>query len=177
MNMIIKKNQIISATLFVALCSAVFVNWYYSKPASRETTNLGEAAYVSATTVASEKNEKKNTASEYFANCDIRRNSAHDKALETIKSVITNKDSSKEAVSNATEELKQLSAVIKQEADLENIVKSKLDTECIVVLNAGKAEIIVENDVLNEKNIQVIKSTVLEQTDIGAENISIIGAK
>ena len=115
--------------------------------------------------------------SEYFANCELRRKNAHDKALETIKSVISNKDSSEEAVSNATKELNTLSETIKKEADLENILKAKIDSQCIVILNDGKAEDIVENSKLNDENLPVIKTTILEQTDTAVENISIIGAK
>ena len=178
MSMIIKKNQIVSAVVLVALCRAVFINWYYSRPASTDdTSNLGEAAYVNATTKSTTKSSAKNTMSEYFANCELRRKNAHDKALETIKSVVSNKDSSKEAVENATKELESLSETIKKEADLENILKAKIDSQCIVILNDGKAEIIVENSKLNDNNLPVIKSTILEQTDIGVENISIIGAK
>ena len=47
----------------------------------------------------------------------------------------------------------------------------------LVILNDGKAEIIVENSKLNDDNLSVIKSTILEQTEIGVDNISIIGAK
>lgn len=182
MSMIIKKNQIVSAVVLVALCSAVFINWYYSKPASTDdTSNLGEAAYVNATAKSASKSTtkspEKNTMSEYFANCELRRKNAHDKALETIKSVISNKDSSKEAVENATKELDELSATIKKEADLENILKAKINSQCIVILNDGKAEIIVENSKLNDDNLSVIKTTILEQTDTVSENISIIGAK
>lgn len=176
--MIIRKNQIVTATLLVALFSAVFVNWYYSRPESSvQTGNLGEAEYVNATTVSTTAANKANAASEYFANAELKRKNAHDKALETIESVIKNKDSSKDAIENATLELSELSNAIKLETDLENIIKAKLDTECIVIINAGKVEIILENDKVNEANIQIVKSTVLEQTDIATENIAIIGAK
>lgn len=176
--MVIKKNQIVTATLLVALFSAVFVNWYYSRPeTSVETGNLGEAEYVNATTVSTTSAPKANSASEYFANAELKRKNAHDKAVETIESVIKNKESSKEAVENATSELAELSSAIKLETDLENIIKAKLDTECIVIINSGKSEIILENNKVNDANIQIVKSTVLEQTDIAAENIAIIGAK
>lgn len=178
MNMIIKKNQIVTATLLVALCGAVFVNWYYSRPSSSvETGSLGEAEYVNATTVSTTAASKANSVSEYFANSELKRDNAHDKALETIEAVITNEKSSKEAVENATLELSALSETIKQEADLENIIEAKLDSECIVIINAGKAEIILENKQVNDTNIQIVKSTILEQTNIASENIAIIGAK
>ena len=59
MSKTISKKQIIFAGLLIALCAAVYVNWYYTKPMSevkdgvqKETTeaqNLGEAQYVNAT--------------------------------------------------------------------------------------------------------------------------------
>lgn len=176
--MVIRKNQIVTVTLLMALFSAVFVNWYYSRPeATTQTGNLGEAEYVNATTVSTTAAKKANSASEYFANAELKRQNAHDKALETIESVIKNKDSSADAVENATLELSELSAAIKAETDLENIIKAKLDGDCIVIINGGKIEVILENDKVNDANIQIVKSTVLEQTDISAENIAIIGAK
>ena len=55
MNVILKRRQLILATLVVALGAAVFVNWYYtgnSSLSTEDTTgseyvqNLGEAKYV-----------------------------------------------------------------------------------------------------------------------------------
>lgn len=176
--MVIKKNQILTATLLIALCGAVFINWYYGRPTkAMETGNLGEAEFVNSKAVESTTKKAVNTVSEYFANSELKRKNAHDKALGTINSVITNKDSSKEAVQNATKELSDLSNLIKTEADLENILSAKLGSDCIVILNAGKAEIIVENSKLNENAISVVKTTILEQTDVPVSNIAIIGAK
>ena len=58
--MIIKKRQLLLATLIIALGAAVFINWYYTKPTAKsagtkpeQTTqqaeqgaNLGDARYV-----------------------------------------------------------------------------------------------------------------------------------
>ena len=125
--MIIRKNQIVTATLLVALFSAVFVNWYYSRPeTSVETGNLGEAEYVNATTVSTTAVAKKNSASEYFANAELKRKNAHDKALETLEAVIKNKDSSKEAVENATLELWELSMQLNWKRILKILLRRNL---------------------------------------------------
>ena len=63
--MVIKKRQIVTATLVLALGSAVFINWYYTRPESElanagtsieaveeSAGNLGDAQYVNATTTA-----------------------------------------------------------------------------------------------------------------------------
>ena len=58
MNVIIKKRQIIMSAMVLALGSAVFVNWYFTRPDAQQTGNeesvsysvLGDAQYVSAGT-------------------------------------------------------------------------------------------------------------------------------
>ncbi len=197
MSMILKKSQIVTASLLVALCGAVFVNWYYSRPNSQSVGNLGEAEYVNATatsttttkasktTSTTSKNTKSTTASvtkgssvsEYFASSKLRRETAHDKAKSTLNAVITNKDSSKEAVQNATAELSNLSNLIKREADLENIINAKLSSECVVILDDEKAEVIIANSVLKGNALSIIQSSVVEQTGLPVTSISIIGAK
>lgn len=37
--MIIKKRQLLMATLVLALAAAVFVNWYYTRPAATSVAN------------------------------------------------------------------------------------------------------------------------------------------
>ncbi|MDD6806889.1 MAG: SpoIIIAH-like family protein [Oscillospiraceae bacterium] len=193
MSMILKKSQIITASLLIALCGAVFVNWYYSRPSSTSVGNLGEAELVNATATSTKsttdksneknKNEttkavtKKNSVNEYFASSKLRRESAHDKARATLNAVITNKDSSKDAVMNATSELTNLSNLIKKEADLENIITAKLGSECVVILDEQKAEVIIANSVLKGNALSIIQSSVVEQTGLPVNNISIIGAK
>ena len=58
MNLLIKRRQLIMATLVVALGSAVFVNWYFtnsdanvveeSEKGSEYVQNIGEAKYVNS---------------------------------------------------------------------------------------------------------------------------------
>ncbi|HBL41476.1 MAG TPA: hypothetical protein DDY98_07930, partial [Ruminococcaceae bacterium] len=69
MSMIIKKRQIILSALVLALGSAVFINWYFTKPdastvggKTQETTQIGystigDAQYVSATAASEESAE------------------------------------------------------------------------------------------------------------------------
>lgn len=52
-----KKRHILTATLAIAMLSAVLINWYYTKDAVKKTSgsdvlssNLGDSIYVSGTT-------------------------------------------------------------------------------------------------------------------------------
>ena len=63
MGMVIKRRQLVMATMVVALGAAVFVNWYFTKPniqtnesvqtagsvtEKSDTVNLGDAEYVNS---------------------------------------------------------------------------------------------------------------------------------
>lgn len=179
--MIIKKKQIVTATLALALGAAVFVNWYYTKPQSQATANtenttkyserenLGDAQYVSATT-AKQSNE---TLSDF----KLKRDAAHDKAKEMYNSVIKDQKSSDKAVTEATDSLSQLSDTIKDEADLENLIKAKTSAESVVIIDGDICQIIVPKGLLNDNLSLQIKELVMNQTKISSKNITIIELK
>ncbi len=179
--MVIKKKQIVTATLALALGAAVFVNWYYTKPQTQqtlnaektteyqETENLGDAQYVSATTSKSEK--------ETLADFKLKRDAAHDEAKETLNSIIKDSKSSAQAVDEATDSLKLLSDDIKDEADLENLITAKISSDCVVVIDSDVCRVIVDKDVLTDNISLQIKELVMKQTKIPSKNITIVELK
>lgn len=179
--MIIKKKQIVTATLALALGAAVFVNWYYTKPQSQPTANtenttkyserenLGDAQYVSATTAKQ--------SSETLSDFKLKRDAAHDKAKEMYNSVIKDQKSSDKAVTEATDSLRQLSNTIKDEADLENLIKAKTSAESVVIVDGDICQVIVPKGLLNDNLSLQIKELVINQTKISSKNITIIELK
>lgn len=187
--MIIRKRQLLLATLIIALGAAVFVNWYYTKPdiASAgadgllttspsdflEGANMGDARYVNSTTVAVDDVAAQVKANEYFASAKLRRQNAHDEAAEALNKVIKDSSSAADAVSDASEVLDELSKSIALESDLENLIYAKAGCENLVILNGGTAEIIVENGSLDDVSLVKIKEIVVKQTGLTVDKISI----
>ncbi len=179
MNVIIRKRQIIMSALVLALGSAVFVNWYFTKPQAEqagkdETVSysvLGDAQYVSAT------GEKETQAQSALSESKLNRSKAHDEAFEKLKDVINDPSASKSAVDSAAKQLASLTDIIKLESDIESLVKSKCGFECVAVINSGKAEILCEKGKLDSTSILQIKEIILKHTDINSENITIFDAK
>lgn len=178
--MVIRKKQILTGTLALALGAAVFINWYYTKPEVNSTVNsenttvseqenLGDAQYVSATT--SESGEK--TLTEF----KLKRDSARDEAKETLNAIIKDPKSSPDAVSEATASLNIIADDIKDEADLENLISAKVSADCVVILDVDVCQVIVENGVLNQNITLQIKDLVVKQTKISSKNITIIELK
>ena len=178
--MIIRKKQILTATLAMALGAAVFVNWYYTKPdtvkpvTDGDTTtvyeeNLGEAQYVSATTA-------KNTQ-QSFADLKLKRDAAHDEIKEALNSVIKDSEADQAAVSKAADELTMLTEQFKDEADLENMITAKISSECLVILDNDSCQVIVSKGVTGENVSLQIKEMVMARTKIPSKNITIIELK
>lgn len=179
--MILKKRQLIMATLVLALSAAVFVNWYYTRSEVAKTgadntktstqnvdgtgDNLGDAQYVNSTDIAK---------SEYFAGTKIRRTTAHDEAKEALNNIINSDSADAEAIKAATQALKELAEVIKSEADIESLINAKTGGECVVIINNGKAEVVVGKGTLNDQRLLQITEIVMKQTGIEAENMTIL---
>ncbi len=188
MNMLIKRRQLIMATLVVALGSAVFVNWYFTNSDGNvvntsETTNeyvqnLGEAKYVDSQKVDTKDTTNKSTAAaskntDYFASVKLKRTKAHDEALEKMKALLKEAPENSDAAKEISESIDSLSKTIKLEADIEALISAKLKCQCVVMINNDNAEVVVTKGNLNDASILQIMDAVLNNTDVKAENVKI----
>lgn len=187
--MIIKKRQLLLATLIIALGAAVFVNWYYTRPevesagtSSESTTlpeaeqgaNLGDARYVISNDTSLEDTAAQAKANEYFAGAKLRRQTAHDEAAEALNDIIKDDDSPSDAVEKAGNALKELTDCMTLESDIENLISAKVGCENLVILNGGNAEIIVENGSLDDVTVVQIKEIAVKHSGYPVENVTII---
>lgn len=178
--MIIKKKQIVTATLAMALGAAVFVNWYYTRPEPLSTLNdgetttasdekLGEAQYVSATTAQS--------SEKTFADFKLKRDASYDEVKDSLNTIIKDSKSEQSAVAKATDELTQITARRKDETDLENLITAKINSECLVIIDSDVCQVVVSNGVASENVSLQIKELVVTRTKIPSKNITIIELK
>lgn len=179
-----KKKQILTATLAIAMASAIAVNWYYnsssietdSSSATEQQTNLGDSIYVNSSTEADESEEDVTDViktEEYFAKAQLKRTQAHDEALDEIQALIENNADYEEIQTL----LDEYTSMVKLEADIENLITAKIDSNCLAIINGEQAEIVVESEAIDELYMLQITEIVSTQTDIPAENIIIIQAK
>ncbi len=187
--MILKKRQLLLATLVIALGAAVFINQYYTTPkvdsvVSGETqptlhstdsgANLGDARYVISTDVTLDDAAAQAVASEFFSGAKLRRQTARDEAEEALNDIIKDGDSSPEAVAKATDALTDITKAITLECDIENLISAKVGCENLVIINAGVCEIIVENGSLDDTSVVQIKEIVVKQTGLSTDKITLI---
>lgn len=189
--MAIKKRQIVAAALTLALGSAVFVNWYFTRPeaqaasatpenaiasAQEEDKNLGDAQYVSGT-LANADSQVAGQESELFVSSRENRQKAHDEAFDKLNAVINSADADDDSKESARKQLDTLTQEIKMEADCENLIQAKIAAKCLVSINGGKVQVIVSAGGVNDTSALQIKDIVVQQTGVTSENITIIESK
>lgn len=175
---ILKKRQIAAGTAAVALCAAVFLNWYYTKqgtnmqqsnPEKTSEVNLGDAQYVNGTNVTNE--------SDYFTTAEINRSKAHDTAKEYLENIIADENADEEQKENAKAKLIDISNEIKTESDIQNLISAKLNCKCLVTLNDSKLEVVLPKNVLSDEKLISIKDIVTSNSNVSYENITVIELK
>ncbi len=180
--MIIRKRQLLLSALVLALGAAVFVNWYYTKPDKVSTgtgspeiaeqgANLGDARYVLSSEVTA------NSAEEFFAGAKSKRTAAHDEAADALNNIIKDKNSPQSSAEQANEKLAELADNLADEADMENLISAKLGCKCLVIMNGGKAEIIVENGALDSISAVQIKEIAVRLAECEPDDVNITEAK
>lgn len=110
---------------------------------------------------------------EYFAKAQLKRTQMHDEALDKIEEML--KDANK--TDDAEKLMKEYTAAVKLETDIENLITAKTGADCLAIINSDKAEIVVDAEAIDELYLLQITDIVSTQSEIPAENITIIQAK
>lgn len=191
--MVIKSKQILATTLVVALTAAVAVNWYFTnnstvseeKLATTEQVsgNLGDSLYVVGTTAAQETTydttqaDSVQDSQQYFADAKLKRTRAHDEVIDNIEQILAKEDLTESEESKISILLDDFQRCVKAETDAENLIKAKTAGECIVVINNGTCQVILEKNTLNDTLILQISEIIEKNANISAENLTIIELK
>lgn len=178
--MVVKKKQLLTATLVLALGAAVFVNWYFAKPRPEITAaqtpatvteaaeNLGDARYV-----ASDVSGKDDP----FAEARLKREKAHSAALDTLEQTLQDAAAPQAAVSEASAELASLTERMTLEADIETLVQAKTGLDNLVILSKDSAQILL-SETPQESTVMVqISEIAAQKSGLDPSRITVIEAR
>lgn len=193
--MIAKKKQILTATLVIALVCAVGVNWYYSRPGNspitsssttqEENQNLGDSLLVAGsvktdeqTTSESESTEMpEDENNEAFAKAQLNKTQAHDEIKSQIEKLMNSDNLDTDSKNRLTKLMTDFTDSVKKESDCESLISAKTGSNCVVIINDEAAQVIMQKNSLNEAAILQITEIIEKNTNISAENLTIIEAK
>lgn len=191
MNMIIGKRQIFLATLVLGLGIAIYLNWEFSKSDDSNMLvksvdsikNYGEAEFVKKSDSDVSKKEEQNVAAisnksnEYFAQARLNRQKSRDESIEALKKMLDEAGSDQQKKDKLINDAAILAKTIESEGKIENIIKAKGFSEVMVYIQSEKVTVIVKTKGLKEAQVAQIKDTVITETDVDPENISIVEVK
>ncbi len=204
--MLIKKRQVLTATLVIGLCAALTVNWYFTKPqsTSNETTNaeeavtgnLGDTLFVAGTTaIASDGENAEETtesqlvnndvkideetaeADEYFSSAKLKRTQSYDEVISNVEKILSDEKLENAEKNKLTVMLEDYQKDMKVQTDAENLISAKTGNDCLVIINGDTCQVILEKNTLNDTLILQITEIIEKNTDIFSENLTIIELK
>ncbi len=205
--MLIRKRQVLTATLIIALFAAIGVNWYFTKPQSSiaentsaeeaVTGNLGDTLFVAGTTAADTENEETDDANteselvnnevktsehtaeaqEYFSSAKLKRTQSYDEVISNVEKMLEKDSLGTSEKNSITSMLSDYQQDMKVQTDTENLISAKTGKECLVIINEDTCQVILEKNTLNDTLILQISEIIEKNTDIFSENLTIIELK
>ncbi len=184
--MILKKKEIIAASLVVLIGLAGYMNWAYQDTVRvRDNESyietgkmLGEAEMVSAQNEAQESEAEEaveNTA--YFADAKMNRETARAAAMEALKAASQDETLDEDTRKLAGERLVAAADNIELESSVEGIAAAKGFSEVCVYINENRATVTVKSDSLSDDDIAKLTDIVTSSAGIQASAVRIIGVQ
>ena len=201
----ITKNtrRVTALTLAAALVVAVYLNWQYARtdtgiaadeeaqvavegePVAAPVTdglmteaeavssankNYGEAQLVSVANDAGAK---------FFEEARLKRQKAHDEAMDTIQKTLKTSGLSAEEKKGYTQQLTSNLEDLNAENEIETLVKAKGFADCLCFLQSGRADLTVmtSGDALTAAQVAQIRDIVLSKSEVTAQNITVVEVK
>lgn len=203
----ITKNtrRVTALTLAAALVVAVYLNWQYARtgigvdeeavnvsavavegePVAAPVTdglmteaeavssankNYGEAQLVSVANDAGAK---------FFEEARLKRQKAHDEAMDTIQKTLKTSGLSAEEKKDYTQQLTSNFEDLNAENEIETLVKAKGFADCLCFLQSGRADLTVmtSGDALTAAQVAQIRDIVLSKSEVTAQNITVVEVK
>lgn len=202
--MVLKKKEIIAASLVVLIGVAGYLNWSYQDTIRVQDgesyvetgKKLGEAQYVSSDTVAEEtavtedngeqatdsqeSNVTVETASDsgnYFEQAKMNKETSRSKSLEILNQTAENESFDADIRKKAGDKILEEANNVQKESEIESIAQSKGYSEICVYVDGNEANIMVRKDGFSDEDVVKLTSIATEQLKISAQNIKIVEVK
>ena len=195
--------KVTALTLAAALVVAVYLNWQYTRTgAELETEAVNVSASVAEeasvpitdglmTEAEAVSSANKNygeaqlvsvsndSGSKFFEEARLKREKAHDAALDTIQKTLKSASLSAEEKKSYTQELTGNLENLNAETEIETLVKAKGFADCLCFLQADRADLTVmtSGDALTAAQVAQIRDIVLSKSSVTAQNITVVEVK
>ena len=141
-----------------------------AEAASAANKNYGEAQLVS---VAND------TGSQFFDEARLKREKAHDEALDTIQKTLKDSSLSDAEKAEYTAQMTANLEDINAENEIETLIKAKGFADCLCFLQSGRADLTVmtSGDALTAAQVAQIRDIVMSKSNVTTQNITVVEVK
>jgi len=193
--MVLKKKEIIAASLVVLIGVAGYLNWSYQDTIRVQDgesyvetgKKLGEAQYVSSDTVAEETStdnaeqndgeQAEETAVKEEEGEKVNKETSRSKSLEILNQTAENESFDADIRKKAGDKILEEANNVQKESEIESIAQSKGYSEICVYVDGSEANIMVRKDGFSDEDVVKLTSIATEQLKISAQNIKIVEVK
>ena len=195
--------RVTALTLAAALVVAVYLNWQYARTGAEletEAVNVSASAAEEAsvpitdglmTEAEAVSSTNKNygeaqlvsvsndSGSKFFEEARLKREKAHDAALDTIQKTLKSASLSADEKKTYAQELSGNLENLNAETEIETLVKAKGFADCLCFLQADRADLTVmtSGDALTAAQVAQIRDIILSKSSVTAQNITVVEVK
>ena len=166
-----RSTIIVASMLLIGLAVYLNYRWFYDPASSLGygENNMEDNYDDSQQTGTGGQNEEN-----YFTAVSLSRSQSRDEAIEVLKLVVENPESTEEAKAEAAEKIARIALDIQNEANIETHVKAKGFEECVAVISEDSVSVVVSAESLQAAEVAKIMSIVFETTGIAPEKVSVV---
>ncbi|MDD6484334.1 MAG: SpoIIIAH-like family protein [Clostridiales bacterium] len=189
--MVLKKKEIIAASLVLLIGMAGYLNWSYQDTVSvtdgesyiETGKRLGEAQYVSSTdenvedseeTATQPEQEDNKNASANLEQIRLDRESARSKSLEILRETAENESFDEQTRQKAGDKIIETAKNVEGENTVESVAQSKGYSDLCVLYEDGAATIMVKKSDFSDADVVKLTEIGTSSLGISANNIKIV---
>lgn len=171
--MMLRRKKVVLTALVAMIGLAGYFNWMYKNSdngavSDSEEMALGEARLVSGSSISED----------YFSKSRLERDTGRSKAMEALRAVSENPESSEEAAKEAEAKIIAMSERTEKEAAAEGEIRAAGYDDCVVYLTDDAASVIVKSDdEITGSDAAKIQEIVIRTSGVDSSAISISAYK
>ena len=170
----IGKKTVVAAGAVFVIALAVILNFILLSDPAEPGKDINTAIDLSDLSGVGENQSGGETLQEYFSAMALSRQQSRDEAIEVLKAVAESETAIEEMKEQAMDDITEIARYIEKEANIETMVTAKGFSQCLVIIDSGRATVIVESDGLLPNEVAQISEIVYTQAGILPSELTII---
>jgi len=173
------KKNLVAASVLVAVCGGIYVNWLYSDDqATADLTDTLNSDKILSTDMLvmgdSLSVDDSSTITDYFAAVRLSRQEARDSAVGLLQEAMAYSNDEESAKTNA--QLEQIVQTALNEAQIESLVIAKGYADCVAYISDDGISVAVATPEggMNQDDVAVIADIVMTQTEYTYKDIRVV---